>query len=489
MRTLRKIVAGLGLLCLSVANCVAQSDKPSMYGDMAKADVKMNYVYSYEEALAQAKREHKLVFFNCFVDWAVPCHGMNKYVFSDQEFCDFMNKHFVNLWMDMTTREGNELALKYKVKTYAHYLILDADGNVVHRIVGGAKLPDFREQVARALSDKTSLKGTARLYAEGDHSQTNLYNYATALRLASEDSLFTVVGKEYLATIQPADLAKKGNWMFARLAIPDRDSKYYPYLIEHKQMFADSIGAPAINAFIESLVCRDIMRYAMGDVVYDKAALEKLRQVLDRAQLPDTCVSYTLYKVAKFRGEKDYQGLIRYMETDGHYLTIYRSHIEMSLDLPDMSEADKTALVAYLEKAAAREGDTSAGKTLAAFARQLSRGEGIDFEHGPFSEVLARAKREGKLVFMDCYTSWCGPCRMMSSVVFTRKDVGDVFNAHYVSFKCDMEKGEGVELAKKYNVKVYPTMLILDADGQVVYSFTGARSPRDLIAIGKEHAK
>ena len=90
---------------------------------------------------------------------------------------------------------------------------------------------------------------------------------------------------------------------------------------------------------------------------------------------------------------------------------------------------------------------------------------------------------------MDSYTTWCGPCRMMSSLVFTRKDVGDTFNPFYVSYKCDMEKGEGIELAKRYNVKVYPTMLILDANGEVVYSFTGARSPQDLIKIGKEYAK
>ena len=133
-----------------------------------------------------------------------------------------------------------------------------------------------------------------------------------------------------------------------------------------------------------------------------------------------------------------------------------------------------------------REGNTSAGKSLASFATLLEKGEGIDFDHGPFSEVLARAKREGKLVFMDCFTSWCGPCRMMASVVFPRKDVGDAVNPRFVSFKCDMEKGEGIELAKKYGVKVYPTLLVLDADGNLLHTLTGARSPQELIRMAEQ---
>ncbi len=489
MKTLKQITIVLVLFWVGASTSLAQTGK-SVYGDAVKAAVKMNYVYDYAEALKQAKAEGKLVFFNCFADWAVPCHGMNKYVFSDQKFCDFMNARFVNLWMDMVTGKGNELAQKYHVKTFAHYLILDADGNVVQRIVGGSKLPEFRQQVEMALSDSTSLQGTSRLYAAGDHSKSTLSRYLKALRVAGEDSMFTVVGKEYLKYLQPAELAGKDGWMLIRLAIPNRDSKLYPYLISHKQLFVDSLGAKVVDTYIESLVCSDIMRYATGGLSYDKSMLESYARTLDEAQLPDTCVSRVLLCIANLRGEKNYPALLDYMESHGRYLTFYRANVEMSFDFSDLSEVDKVRLVAYLEKAAVREGvDTSAGKSLSMFARQLASGAGIQFIRGSFREILAHAKKERKLVFMDCYTTWCGPCRMMSSLVFTRKDVGDTFNPFYVSYKCDMEKGEGIELAKRYNVKVYPTMLILDANGEVVYSFTGARSPQDLIKIGKEYAK
>ena len=108
---MKKLVIVLNLVCMFALGSFAQS----MYGDAAKADVKMKYVYSFEEALKRAKEEHKLIFFNCFADWAIPCHSMNKLVFSDQEFADWMDKHFVNLFIDVTSREGRPLAEKYRL--------------------------------------------------------------------------------------------------------------------------------------------------------------------------------------------------------------------------------------------------------------------------------------------------------------------------------------------------------------------------------------
>ena len=94
--------------------------------------------------------------------------------------------------------------------------------------------------------------------------------------------------------------------------------------------------------------------------------------------------------------------------------------------------------------------------------------QGVNFVEGKtLSEVEAQAKAEGKLVFVDCYTEWCGPCKMMATKEFVKKEAGDYFNAKFVNFKIDMEKGEGPEVGKKYDVAVYPTFLILEANGDL----------------------
>ena len=37
-----------------------------------------------------------------------------------------------------------------------------------------------------------------------------------------------------------------------------------------------------------------------------------------------------------------------------------------------------------------------------------------NFQDISFSEALKKAKEENKMVFVDCYTSWCGPCKYMA---------------------------------------------------------------------------
>lgn len=99
---------------------------------------------------------------------------------------------------------------------------------------------------------------------------------------------------------------------------------------------------------------------------------------------------------------------------------------------------------------------------------------GVSFVEGKtFAEILQQAKQENKLVFMDCYTSWCGPCKMMANKVFPKKEMGDYFNPRYVCVKFDMEKGEGVDLKSRYDVKAYPTFLCLDSYGNVLHRVVG----------------
>jgi thiol-disulfide isomerase/thioredoxin len=103
--------------------------------------------------------------------------------------------------------------------------------------------------------------------------------------------------------------------------------------------------------------------------------------------------------------------------------------------------------------------------------------QGIVFEDTTFDQALAKAKTGNRLLFIDCYTSWCGPCRTMDQEVFPLKEVGDFFNAHFVSLKVDMEKGEGPILAKRFDVSVYPTFLLINTDGQLQHKMIGATKP------------
>jgi thiol-disulfide isomerase/thioredoxin len=98
-----------------------------------------------------------------------------------------------------------------------------------------------------------------------------------------------------------------------------------------------------------------------------------------------------------------------------------------------------------------------------------------DFRHISYEEGLKAAQAEKKLLFIDFYTDWCGPCKMMANTVFPQVEVGEYFNAHFVNLKLNAEK-EGKELAEKLGVNAYPTFFILNEKGEVVDKKVGGSS-------------
>ncbi|MGR3809658.1 thioredoxin family protein [Jiulongibacter sp. NS-SX5] len=113
--------------------------------------------------------------------------------------------------------------------------------------------------------------------------------------------------------------------------------------------------------------------------------------------------------------------------------------------------------------------------------------QGISFEHDAnWAAVVAKAKKENKLIFMDAYTTWCGPCKLLQAKVFPDPEVGTYFNKTFVSAKFDMEKGEGPTLARKFGVRAYPTLYFIDPNTQqVVHQVLGYRNPEQLMSVAK----
>lgn len=111
--------------------------------------------------------------------------------------------------------------------------------------------------------------------------------------------------------------------------------------------------------------------------------------------------------------------------------------------------------------------------------------QGIQFIESDWSKALTEAKKQHKLIFLDAYASWCGPCKLLKKKTFPDKAAGDFFNANYINIAIDMEKGDGPSLGEKYAVNAYPTLIITDADGNIVTYTQGYISPKQLIDFGE----
>lgn len=124
---------------------------------------------------------------------------------------------------------------------------------------------------------------------------------------------------------------------------------------------------------------------------------------------------------------------------------------------------------------------------LLAFGASLSMAQGIKFQEGQnLKQVYQLSQKENKLIFLDAYATWCGPCKMLSNRVFPDASVGSFFNKHFVNYAMDMEKGEGPKFAQKYALEAFPTLYFLDSNGKVVHAIVGYHNAEQLLAEGQK---
>ncbi len=122
---------------------------------------------------------------------------------------------------------------------------------------------------------------------------------------------------------------------------------------------------------------------------------------------------------------------------------------------------------------------------------------GIKFEHGlSWKQIVEKATKEHKGIFVDCYTTWCGPCKNMSSTIFPMKEVGDFFNKNFICVKAQMDstkkdnettiawRADASMLEKKFLVHVYPTFLYFSSNGDALHRSVGAGGATSIIKEG-----
>lgn len=125
---------------------------------------------------------------------------------------------------------------------------------------------------------------------------------------------------------------------------------------------------------------------------------------------------------------------------------------------------------------------------IALFALSLTslHAEGIRFFEGTWDEAVAEAKRLDRIIFVDAYAVWCGPCKKMAADVFPDDKVGEFYNKNFINLKLDAEKGEGLKFREKYPISAFPTLFYIDYTGEVVQQVKGAQQIDGFIELGKK---
>ena len=119
------------------------------------------------------------------------------------------------------------------------------------------------------------------------------------------------------------------------------------------------------------------------------------------------------------------------------------------------------------------------------FATTLTAAEIKFLDNPTWTSVLAQAKKENKIIFLDAYATWCGPCKQMDAETYTNDAVAEFYNANFINVKYDMEKGEGLSLADRYYISSYPNLVFVSADGVMLHKGVGFKPAEDFLTLGK----
>ena len=110
----------------------------------------------------------------------------------------------------------------------------------------------------------------------------------------------------------------------------------------------------------------------------------------------------------------------------------------------------------------------------------------IVFVENDWNAAVKKASAQKKYIFVDCYATWCGPCKMLKMRTFTNRKVADFFNKNFVNISIDMEAGQGPELAQRWRIQAYPTLIIFDENAKPVLGTMGFMSPNDLMRFAEQ---
>ncbi|MDT3402245.1 thioredoxin family protein [Mucilaginibacter terrae] len=269
---------------------------------------------SLEEALTKAKAANKPVFVDCFTTWCIPCKHMEKNVFTIDSVANFYNTNFINVKIDMEKGEGPALRKKYVVEAYPSYLILNSDGKIKNKFVGGMSASEFLGHARKGASTKSDEAQLNARYESGDRSPAFLREYIKHKIKVMEISKAKQINNELMAILSPKEKASPENWfLFGQnrytMYLSDLFSPNFKYMVEHWQDFAAQNTKDTVDRKISS-VYRQIASWTLNGFYfkvkpYDKQTFELYKSQIKKTKVPDKAQLLVMMDIAMAAAEKN----------------------------------------------------------------------------------------------------------------------------------------------------------------------------------------
>lgn len=453
---------------------------------LSVAQQPLQVLTSYQEALTEAKKNNKLIFIDFYTTWCGPCKTMDKEVFTDREVSGYMNKNFLTLKVDAEKGEGIDLAKRHKIKAYPTFVVLDREEKEQFRFSGAQPAKRFLETLEKSLDPTRQPDALAQRYDKGERTPALINDYALEIMKSGDEKKgFEVVNSYFEQLSEEGKMSPENLFLYQRYALDINDVKI-KYLIAHREDFGERIGQEQVNGLLYRFVRLAIVPYANGYYVkqnkYDEATYLALKKEIAQIALPDSLGIGGLVRIADAQVMNKPVAIIDAYESEFPNITKsdrFLMMLSMTAFKEDRLLADraKALMTTYIP-----DSEPSSAEVLNRVLFELEeKGPSISFQQLRYQEALDKAKAENKFVFIDCFTDWCGPCKWLDDNTFRDPSVVKYFDANFINLKIDMEKGEGVELFKKFGITSFPTLLFIDGHGNVRHKATGALNANKLL--------
>lgn len=212
----------------------------------------------WQEAIEMAKEQNKLLFVDSYTEWCGPCKRMAKHEFVKADVGEIYNENFINLKLDMESKNGRTFDSSYPVSAYPTMFFIDGEGKVVKKVKGGQKGDGLISMAKKVLKSYDTSGKFKEKYDAGDRSYEIVYSYVEALNKASKPSLR--ISNDYLKS--NPEITEEQKLQFYHVATVDADSKIFDKMVENKSEIIDLIGAENFDKKVES-ACNNTVKKAI----------------------------------------------------------------------------------------------------------------------------------------------------------------------------------------------------------------------------------
>ena len=443
---------------------------------------------TFDEALAKAKAENKFVFVDCYTSWCGPCKYMAQAVVPQKSMGDFFNPRFGSVKFDMERGEGKELNEKFGVKAYPTFLILRPDGTLQHKIVGGTGMIEmFIEKVERGLNEKTSLDYLDKKYEKGKLNKKELVRYQIALLDANEEMKSGKVLEELNVQLNDEDKLQKEFWPILKKEV--YGSEGFKFVLDHSDVLYKNVGKEQIDSYLMDNFFRAIDGVLNAATRTSGETLKQVQEELARVDITNEEVLWYAIELNQACLANDLDQLISIAEDvrdNDNNKVWFVMRAFMAIE-QKVSEVDLKRMIRlenrYLELVSGDGREQVAG-----FFQKLKRDllDGVNFQSLSYEDALKEASRQGRMLFVYCRINSCPPCDGMENDILKKEDIKKCLEDNYVCVKYDMKVGEGLVLAKKWNMEFYPVCLLVNPDGGIRHRIEGLVDPEFFLEQVKE---